>query len=75
MNSLEKLVDYFNGNLSELTRTLNIKRTLINYWRDKVGYIPEEYALRVERITGGQIAAQEVLYDAEQHKGKVKARQ
>jgi DNA-binding transcriptional regulator YdaS (Cro superfamily) len=64
--ALEKIIEFYNGNLTVMARDLGVRRSAINYWRDTLGCVPEAYALKVQRLTDRQVSAEEILYDAEQ---------
>ena len=62
MNCAERLVDLF-GSQAEVARRFRLDRAVVNHWI-KSGYVPARWAMEVEQITGGQIAAVDVLNEA-----------
>ena len=73
MNCAERLVSIF-GSQADLARALRLDRAVVNNWV-KSGYVPSRWAMEVERLTGGQIAAVEVLNEASAKKPvRVKSR-
>jgi alanine-glyoxylate transaminase/serine-glyoxylate transaminase/serine-pyruvate transaminase len=73
MNCAERLVELF-GSQAEVARRLKLDRAVVNNWV-KSGYIPSRWAMEIERLTDGQIAAMEVLNEANARKPiRVKSR-
>ena len=66
MNCAERLVALF-GSQAEVARRFRLDRAVVNNWV-KSGYVPARWAMEVERATGGQIAAVEVLNEANARK-------
>jgi alanine-glyoxylate transaminase/serine-glyoxylate transaminase/serine-pyruvate transaminase len=62
MNCTERLVALY-GSQAEVARRFRLDRAVINTWM-KSGYVPARWAMEVEQVTGGQIAAVEVLNEA-----------
>ncbi|MFN0315054.1 MAG: aminotransferase class V-fold PLP-dependent enzyme [Burkholderiales bacterium] len=62
MNCAERLVSLF-GSQAEVSRRLKIDRAVVNHWM-KCGYVPSRWAMEIERVTDGQIAATEILNEA-----------
>jgi alanine-glyoxylate transaminase/serine-glyoxylate transaminase/serine-pyruvate transaminase len=62
MNCAERLVVLF-GSQAEVARRFRLDRAVVNNWV-KSGYVPARWAMEVEQVTGGQIAAVEVLNEA-----------
>jgi DNA-binding transcriptional regulator YdaS (Cro superfamily) len=63
MTILDQLLEYAGGNKSLVARELGVARSHINYW-EREGFIPEQYALDIEKTTAGEITAREVLLEA-----------
>ena len=59
MNCATRLVDLF-GSQAEVARRFRLDRAVVNHWV-KSGYVPARWAMEVEQVTGGEIAAVEVL--------------
>jgi alanine-glyoxylate transaminase/serine-glyoxylate transaminase/serine-pyruvate transaminase len=73
MNCAERLVSLF-GSQAEVARRLRVDRALVSNWV-KTGYVPSRWAMEVERLTEGGIAAVEVLNEANARKPiRVKSR-
>lgn len=73
MNCAERLVALF-GSQAEVARRLKLDRAVVNNWV-KSGYVPSRWAMEIERLTEGQIAAIEVLNEANARKPiRVKSR-
>ena len=66
MNCADRLVSLF-GSQAEVARRFRIDRAVVNNWV-KSGYVPARWATEVEHVTGGQIAAVEVLNEASARK-------
>jgi alanine-glyoxylate transaminase / serine-glyoxylate transaminase / serine-pyruvate transaminase len=66
MNCAERLVTLF-GTQAEVARRFRLDRAVVNNWV-KSGYVPARWAMEVERATGGQIPAVEVLNEANARK-------
>ena len=66
MNCAERLVDIF-GSQAEVARRFRTDRAVVNNWM-KSGYVPSRWAMEVERLTDGKIAAVEVLNEANARK-------
>jgi alanine-glyoxylate transaminase/serine-glyoxylate transaminase/serine-pyruvate transaminase len=62
MNCAERLTALF-GSQSEVARALAVERAVVNNWV-KSGYVPARWAIEIERVTGGRIAAVDVLDEA-----------
>jgi alanine-glyoxylate transaminase/serine-glyoxylate transaminase/serine-pyruvate transaminase len=62
MNCAERLVTVF-GSQAEVARRFRVDRAVVNNWV-KSGYVPSRWAMEVERLTEGAIAAVEVLNEA-----------
>ena len=62
MNCAERLVALF-GSQAEVARRFRLDRAVVNNWV-KSGYVPARWAMEVEQVTGGHIAAVEVLNEA-----------
>ncbi|MBI4293846.1 MAG: helix-turn-helix domain-containing protein, partial [Betaproteobacteria bacterium] len=62
MNCASRLVEIF-GSQAEVARAFRLDRAVVNNWV-KSGYVPARWAMEVERHTSGQIAAVEVLNEA-----------
>jgi alanine-glyoxylate transaminase/serine-glyoxylate transaminase/serine-pyruvate transaminase len=62
MNCAERLVALF-GSQAEVARRFRLDRAVVNNWV-KSGYVPARWAMEVEQMTGGHIAAVEVLNEA-----------
>jgi hypothetical protein len=60
----QTVVEHFGGNQSEVARTLNLSRAAISCWPDR---IPEIHAMKLERITEGDLKYDASLYSC-QHK-------
>ena len=73
MNSAERLVEIF-GSQADVARAFQLDRAVVNNWV-KTGYVPARWAMEVEQLTGGRIAAVDVLNDAAARKPvRVKSR-
>jgi alanine-glyoxylate transaminase / serine-glyoxylate transaminase / serine-pyruvate transaminase len=73
MNCAERLVTLF-GSQAEVSRRFRVDRAVVNNWV-KFGYVPSRWAMEVERLTDGAIAAVEVLNEANARKPiRVKSR-
>ncbi len=62
MNCAERLVSIF-GSQAEVARRMRLDRAVVNNWV-KSGYIPSRWAVEVEHLSGGQIAATDILNEA-----------
>ncbi len=62
MNCAERLVAIY-GSQAEVARRLSIDRALVSSWV-RTGYVPARWAVEIERLTDGQVAAVEVLNEA-----------
>jgi len=62
MNCAERLVALY-GSQAEVARRFRLDRAVVNNWV-KSGYVPARWAMEVEQVSGGQIAAVEVLNEA-----------
>jgi alanine-glyoxylate transaminase/serine-glyoxylate transaminase/serine-pyruvate transaminase len=62
MNCAERLVALF-GSQADVARRLQLDRALVSHWV-KCGYVPSRWAMEIERITAGRIAAVEILNEA-----------
>ena len=62
MNCAERLVTLF-GSQAEVARRLQLDRAVVNNWV-KSGYVPARWAMEIERVTSGRIAAVEILNEA-----------
>ena len=62
MNCAERLVEHF-GTQAEVARRLKLDRAVVSNWV-KSGYVPARWAMEVEAVTEGRIAALEVLNEA-----------
>lgn len=62
MNCAERLVSLF-GSQAEVARRLSVDRAVVNNWV-KSGYVPARWAVEVEALTAGEIAALELLNEA-----------
>ena len=62
MNCAERLVALF-GSQAEVARRFRLDRAVVNNWV-KSEYVPARWAMEVEQVTEGQIAAVEVLNEA-----------
>jgi len=73
MNCAERLVALF-GSQAEVARRLRLDRAVVSNWV-KSGYVPARWAMEVEALTSGSIAAVEVLNEANTRKPlKLKSR-
>src|SRR2546427_4441762 len=73
MNCATRLVEIF-GSQADVARAFRLDRAVVNNWV-KSGYVPVRWAMEVEHVTGGRIAAVEVLNEASAKKPvKVKSR-
>jgi alanine-glyoxylate transaminase / serine-glyoxylate transaminase / serine-pyruvate transaminase len=73
MNCAERLVALF-GSQAEVARRFRLDRAVVNNWV-KCGYVPARWAVEVERVTAGEIAAVEILNEAHVRKPvRVKSR-
>src|SRR5215468_4930635 len=66
MNCAERLVTLF-GSQAEVARRFRVDRAVVNNWV-KSGYVPSRWAVEVEHLTDGAIAAVEVLNEANARK-------
>jgi alanine-glyoxylate transaminase/serine-glyoxylate transaminase/serine-pyruvate transaminase len=66
MNCAERLVALF-GSQAEVARRFRLDRAVVNNWM-KSGYVPARWAMEVENATAGQIAAVDVLNEANARK-------
>jgi len=66
MNCAERLVTLF-GSQAEVSRRFRVDRAVVSNWV-KSGYVPSRWAMEVERLTEGGIAAAEVLNEANARK-------
>src|SRR5262245_52662358 len=66
MNCAERLVKLF-GSQAEVARRLRLDRAVVNNWI-KSGYVPARWALEVEALSDGQVAAGGVLDEANARK-------
>jgi alanine-glyoxylate transaminase / serine-glyoxylate transaminase / serine-pyruvate transaminase len=66
MNCADRLVILF-GSQAEVARRFRVDRAVVNNWV-KSGYVPSRWAVEVERLTDGAIAAVEVLNEANSRK-------
>ncbi len=62
MNCAERLVNLF-GSQAEVARRFRVDRAVVNNWV-KSGYVPSRWAMEVEHVTEGGIAAVDVLNEA-----------
>jgi alanine-glyoxylate transaminase/serine-glyoxylate transaminase/serine-pyruvate transaminase len=62
MNCAERLVEHF-GTQAEVARRLKLDRAVVSNWVT-LGYVPARWAMEVEAVTEGRIAALEVLNEA-----------
>src|SRR4249920_3475245 len=62
MNCAERLVALF-GTQAEVARRFRLDRAVVNNWV-KCGYVPSRWAMEVEHVTEGKVAAVEVLNEA-----------
>src|SRR5512134_1262671 len=73
MNCAERLVALF-GSQAEVARRLRLDRAVVSNWV-KSGYVPARWAMEVEALTSGSVAAVEVLNEANTRKPlKLKSR-
>ncbi len=73
MNCADRLVAIF-GSQAEVGRRLRVDRAVVSNWV-KSGYVPSRWAVEVEHLTDGRIAAVEVLNEANARKPiRVKSR-
>ncbi|MFH1045100.1 MAG: aminotransferase class V-fold PLP-dependent enzyme [Pseudomonadota bacterium] len=73
MNCAERLVSIF-GSQADVARRFRLDRAVVNNWV-KSGYVPARWAMEVERVTEGKVAAVEVLNEANAKKPiRVKSR-
>src|ERR671927_326397 len=73
MNCAERLVALF-GSQAEVARRFRLDRAVVNNWV-KSGYVPARWAVEVEGVTAGEIAAVEILNEAHARKPvRVKSR-
>jgi alanine-glyoxylate transaminase/serine-glyoxylate transaminase/serine-pyruvate transaminase len=66
MNCAARLVELF-GSQAEVARRLRLDRAVVSHWV-KSGYIPARWAMEIEALTAGAIAAVEVLNEANTRK-------
>lgn len=53
---LQKAIDYYEGNKSELARAAGTSRQNINQWeKDGKSIVPALYAVRLQLLTGGEL--------------------
>jgi alanine-glyoxylate transaminase/serine-glyoxylate transaminase/serine-pyruvate transaminase len=62
MNCAERLVSHF-GSQAEVARAFKLDRAVVSNWV-KSGYIPARWAVEVEAVTEGAVAALEILNEA-----------
>src|SRR3981081_1011619 len=62
MNCAARLVEIF-GSQADVARAFRLDRAVVNNWV-KSGYVPARWAMEVEHVTEGKIAAVEVLNEA-----------
>ncbi|HSD40899.1 MAG TPA: aminotransferase class V-fold PLP-dependent enzyme [Burkholderiales bacterium] len=62
MTCAERLVSIF-GSQAEVARRMKLDRAVVSNWV-KSGYIPSRWAVEVEHLTGGQVAATDILNEA-----------
>src|SRR5260370_11020882 len=73
MNCAARLVEIF-GSQADVARAFRLDRAVVNNWV-KSGYVPARWAMEVEHVTEGKIAAVEVLNEAHAKRPvKVKSR-
>src|SRR5215510_6870310 len=73
MTCAERLVTLF-GSQAEVARRFRVDRAVVSNWV-KSGYVPSRWAMEVERLTDGEIAAVEVLNEPNARKPiRVKSR-
>src|SRR6267143_724260 len=73
MNCATRLVEIF-GSQADVARAFRLDRAVVNNWV-KSGYVPARWAMEFEHVSGGKIAAVEVLNQAHAKKPmKVKSR-
>src|SRR5690348_17483335 len=73
MSCAARLIEIF-GSQAEVARAFRLDRAVVNNWV-KSGYVPARWAMEVEHVTDGRIAAVEVLNEAHAKKPvKVKSR-
>jgi alanine-glyoxylate transaminase / serine-glyoxylate transaminase / serine-pyruvate transaminase len=73
MNCATRLVGIF-GSQAAVARAFRLDRAVVNNWI-RSGYVPARWAMEVERLSAGQIAAVEVLNEANAKKPvRVKSR-
>jgi alanine-glyoxylate transaminase/serine-glyoxylate transaminase/serine-pyruvate transaminase len=58
----ERLVALF-GSQAEVARRMKLDRAVVSHWV-KSGYIPSRWAVEVEHLSGGEIAATDILNEA-----------
>ena len=63
MSCIARLVDLY-GTQAGLARRLSVDRAVVSNWV-KVGYIPARWAMEVEHATEGEIAAVDILNEAD----------
>src|SRR5687768_1671026 len=66
MNCALRLVALF-GSQAEVARRFRLDRAVVNNWV-KAGYVPARWAMEVEHVSGGEIAAVDVLNEANSRK-------
>ena len=66
MNCAERLVTLF-GSQAEVARRFRVDRAVVSNWV-KSGYVPSRWAMEVEHLTDGAVAAVEVLNEANARK-------
>ena len=62
MNCADRLVALF-GSQAEVARQFRLDRAVVNNWV-KSGYVPSRWAMEIERVSGGRIAAVDILNEA-----------
>jgi uncharacterized protein YbdZ (MbtH family) len=62
-NTLKRLLEQFGNNQSAVATALNTTRQCVSLWVEK-GYIPARWSSKVERASGRQISALEVMETA-----------
>src|SRR5690242_5012961 len=73
MNCAARLIEIF-GSQAKVARAFRLDRAVVNNWV-KSGYVPARWAMEVEHVTDGRIAAVDVLNEAHAKKPvKVKSR-
>lgn len=62
-NTLKRLLEQFGNNQSAVATALNTTRQNVSLWVEK-GFIPARWSSKVERASGRQISALEVMETA-----------